>query len=78
MRAYNLKRHKITCRICFFTDQIALPDISVGAMGDWGLISYQESGLLFDKSTASTFDEERVDTLIAHKLANQVNIAIYS
>lgn len=52
-------------------DQIALPDISAGAMGNLGLISYQESGLLFDKSTASTFDEERVATLIAHKLANQ-------
>ncbi len=55
-----------------------MPDFSAGAMGNLGLISYQESGLLFDKSTASTFDEERVATLIAHKLANQVNIVIYS
>ncbi|RXN18217.1 aminopeptidase N-like protein [Labeo rohita] len=52
-------------------DQIALPDISVGAMENWGLISYQESGLLIDKNMASTFDQERVATLIAHELAHQ-------
>uniref|UniRef100_A0A672SJ33 Aminopeptidase n=1 Tax=Sinocyclocheilus grahami TaxID=75366 RepID=A0A672SJ33_SINGR len=52
-------------------DQIALPDISVEAMENWGFISYQESGLLYDKSTASTFDQERVATLIAHELAHQ-------
>ncbi|XP_052438469.1 aminopeptidase N [Carassius gibelio] len=52
-------------------DQIALPDISVGATENWGLISYPESGLLYDKSTGSTFDQERVATLIAHGLANQ-------
>uniref|UniRef100_A0A673JPB3 Aminopeptidase n=1 Tax=Sinocyclocheilus rhinocerous TaxID=307959 RepID=A0A673JPB3_9TELE len=52
-------------------DQIALPDISVGAMENWGFISYQESGLLYDKYTASTFDQERVATLIAHELAHQ-------
>ncbi len=46
-------------------------------MENWGFISYQESGLLYDKSTASTFDQERVATLIAHQLANQVNIVIY-
>ncbi|KAL1256812.1 hypothetical protein QQF64_012357 [Cirrhinus molitorella] len=51
-------------------DQIALPDISVGAMENWGLIAYQESGLLIDKATASTFDEEKVVTLIAHELAH--------
>uniref|UniRef100_A0A671MJS8 Aminopeptidase n=1 Tax=Sinocyclocheilus anshuiensis TaxID=1608454 RepID=A0A671MJS8_9TELE len=52
-------------------DQIALPDISVGAMENWGFISYQESGLLYDKYTASTFDQERVATLIARELAHQ-------
>ncbi|KAF4101381.1 alanyl (membrane) aminopeptidase-like b [Onychostoma macrolepis] len=52
-------------------DQIALPDLSVGAMENWGFISYQESGLLYDKHTASTFDRERVATLIAHELALQ-------
>uniref|UniRef100_A0A672SJ24 Aminopeptidase n=1 Tax=Sinocyclocheilus grahami TaxID=75366 RepID=A0A672SJ24_SINGR len=70
-RAHKIKLHKITCRVCFITDQIALPDISVEAMENWGFISYQESGLLYDKSTASTFDQERVATLIAHELAHQ-------
>uniref|UniRef100_A0A8C1MYQ1 Aminopeptidase n=1 Tax=Cyprinus carpio TaxID=7962 RepID=A0A8C1MYQ1_CYPCA len=51
--------------------QIAFPDISVAAMENWGVISYQESGLLYDKYTASTFDQERVATLIARELAHQ-------
>ncbi|ROL43252.1 Aminopeptidase N [Anabarilius grahami] len=52
-------------------DQIALPDFGVGAMENWGLISYQESGLLYDEDTGSTFDKEWVATLIAHELAHQ-------
>uniref|UniRef100_A0A673JHR5 Aminopeptidase n=1 Tax=Sinocyclocheilus rhinocerous TaxID=307959 RepID=A0A673JHR5_9TELE len=52
-------------------DQTALPDISAGAMENWGFISYQESGLLYDKETASTFDQERVATMISHELAHQ-------
>uniref|UniRef100_A0A8C2B541 Aminopeptidase n=1 Tax=Cyprinus carpio TaxID=7962 RepID=A0A8C2B541_CYPCA len=51
--------------------QIALPDISAGALENWGFISYQESGLLYDKKTASSFDQERVATMIAHALAHQ-------
>ncbi|KTF82027.1 hypothetical protein cypCar_00006599 [Cyprinus carpio] len=54
-----------------FQYQIAFPDISVAAMENWGVISYQESGLLYDKYTASTFDQERVATLIARELAHQ-------
>ncbi|TRY66396.1 hypothetical protein DNTS_003361 [Danionella cerebrum] len=52
-------------------DQIAVPDFGVGAMENWGLISYQESALLYDEETASTFDQEWVATLIAHELAHQ-------
>ncbi|XP_055029300.2 alanyl (membrane) aminopeptidase-like b [Misgurnus anguillicaudatus] len=52
-------------------DQIAVPDFGAGAMENWGLISYQESGLLFDKNTSSNFDKEWVATLIAHELAHQ-------
>ncbi|XP_026099240.1 aminopeptidase N-like [Carassius auratus] len=52
-------------------DQIALPDISGGAMENWGFISYQESGLLYDKESGSTFDQELVATMIAHELAHQ-------
>lgn len=52
-------------------DQIAVPDFSAGAMESWGLISYQESGLLFEKDTSSIFDKEWVATLISHELAHQ-------
>ncbi|KAA0714960.1 Aminopeptidase N [Triplophysa tibetana] len=52
-------------------DQIAVPDFSAGAMENWGLISYQESGILFEEDTSSNFDKERVATIIAHELAHQ-------
>ncbi|XP_073706368.1 aminopeptidase N-like [Garra rufa] len=52
-------------------DQIALPEISVGSMESWGLISYQESALLVEQNTALTFDHERVATQIAHELAHE-------
>lgn len=62
----------MTTNFCI-ADQIAVPDFGAGGMENWGLISYQESGLLFEKDTSSNFDKEWVATLISHELAHQVN-----
>ncbi|XP_051580791.1 aminopeptidase N-like [Myxocyprinus asiaticus] len=51
--------------------QIAVPDFSAEAMENWGLISYREAALLYDKATSSNFDKELVATVIAHELAHQ-------
>uniref|UniRef100_A0A8C2XBW9 Aminopeptidase n=1 Tax=Cyclopterus lumpus TaxID=8103 RepID=A0A8C2XBW9_CYCLU len=53
-------------------DQIALPDLGVGAMENWGLITYQEGGLLYEDGVSSLLHKEVIATLIAHELAHQV------
>ncbi|XP_051978901.1 aminopeptidase N-like isoform X2 [Xyrauchen texanus] len=53
------------------SDQIALPDFSAGAMENWGLITYRETALLYDKEISSNANKESIVTIIAHELAHQ-------
>ncbi|XP_042843592.1 aminopeptidase N [Panthera tigris] len=53
------------------SDQIALPDFNAGAMENWGLVTYRESALLYDRRSSSSGNQERVVTVIAHELAHQ-------
>lgn len=53
-------------------DQIALPDLEVAAMENWGLITYQEGNLLFEEGVSSLLHKEQIVTIIAHELAHQV------
>ncbi|XP_043845494.1 aminopeptidase N [Dromiciops gliroides] len=53
------------------SDQIGLPDFNAGAMENWGLVTYRENSLLFDDSSSSISNKERVLTVIAHELAHQ-------
>ncbi|XP_051239121.1 alanyl (membrane) aminopeptidase-like b [Dicentrarchus labrax] len=52
-------------------DQIALPDLSPAAMENWGLITYQEGGLLYEEGVSSLLHKEVIATLISHELAHQ-------
>lgn len=52
------------------TDMIALPDFQMGAMENWGLITYRETALLCTES-ASVTAKSRVVYVIAHELAHQ-------
>ncbi|XP_053722536.1 aminopeptidase N-like isoform X1 [Synchiropus splendidus] len=73
----------VTCRILTFfeqyydfpypldkSDQVALPDFNAGAMENWGLITYRETALLYDRDSSSTGNKQRVATVIAHELAH--------
>ncbi|XP_051896154.1 aminopeptidase Ey-like [Pristis pectinata] len=53
------------------SDQIALPDFNAGAMENWGLITYRETALLYDRNLSSNGNKERVVKVIAHELAHQ-------
>lgn len=55
-------------------DQIALPDLAVAGMENWGLITYQEGGLLYDEEGSSLLQKQVVAILIAHELAHQVSV----
>ncbi|XP_032259836.1 endoplasmic reticulum aminopeptidase 2 [Phoca vitulina] len=52
-------------------DLIAIPDFGSGAMENWGLITYEETSLLFDTKTSSASDQLWVTKVIAHELAHQ-------
>ena len=57
---------------------MAVPDFKAGAMENWGLITFRESELLFDEAKSSSSDQSEVAYVIAHELAHQVLIALYS
>uniref|UniRef100_A0A6Q2WYW0 Aminopeptidase n=1 Tax=Esox lucius TaxID=8010 RepID=A0A6Q2WYW0_ESOLU len=52
-------------------DLAAIPDFQSGAMENWGLTTYRESGLLFDSSKSSASDKLGITMVIAHELAHQ-------
>ncbi|XP_076842765.1 endoplasmic reticulum aminopeptidase 1 [Brachyhypopomus gauderio] len=52
-------------------DLAAIPDFQSGAMENWGLTTYRESGLLFDPQHSSTSDKLGITKVIAHELAHQ-------
>ncbi|XP_013871009.1 aminopeptidase N isoform X2 [Austrofundulus limnaeus] len=52
------------------SDQVALPDFNSGAMENWGLVMYRETGLLYDPTLSSTGNKERIVTIISHELAH--------
>mmetsp|Transcript_13709 Transcript_13709/g.19373 ORF Transcript_13709/g.19373 Transcript_13709/m.19373 type:complete len:883 (-) Transcript_13709:45-2693(-) len=52
-------------------DMIAIPDFAMGAMENWGLVTYREVDLLIDEKKASSAQRQRVCTVITHELAHQ-------
>lgn len=56
------------------TDLAAIPDFQSGAMENWGLTTYRESGLLYDPEKSSPSDKLGITKVIAHELAHQVCI----
>lgn len=51
-------------------DMAAIPDFVSGAMEHWGLITYRETALLYDKDTSSTVNKQRVAQVVAHEIAH--------
>jgi aminopeptidase N len=52
-------------------DQLAVPGTRLGAMEDWGLISYTEEMLLVDPARTSPQTRRRVYLTVAHEIAHQ-------
>lgn len=52
-------------------DMIALPDFNAGAMENWGLITYRETAMLYDETSSSVANKQRVAVVVAHELAHQ-------
>ncbi|CAI7870730.1 unnamed protein product, partial [Closterium sp. NIES-54] len=52
-------------------DLIAIPDFAMGAMENWGLITFRETALLVDENSAPAATKQRVAYVISHELAHQ-------
>lgn len=55
------------------SEQIALLDMDFAGMENWGLITYQEDGLLYEENVSSQLQKVTIATLIAHEMAHQVS-----
>ena len=60
----------------FLSVVAAIPDFQSGAMENWGLTTYRETGLLFDPEKSSASDKLAITKVIAHELAHQVAASV--
>jgi puromycin-sensitive aminopeptidase len=52
-------------------DMICITEFAMGAMENWGLVTYREVALMIDEATASPQQKQRVAVVVAHELAHQ-------
>uniref|UniRef100_A0A7S1B8F5 Aminopeptidase n=1 Tax=Corethron hystrix TaxID=216773 RepID=A0A7S1B8F5_9STRA len=52
-------------------DMVAIPEFAMGAMENWGLVTYREVELLIDPVMASSAQKQRVCIVVTHELAHQ-------
>mmetsp|Transcript_17250 Transcript_17250/g.23737 ORF Transcript_17250/g.23737 Transcript_17250/m.23737 type:complete len:895 (-) Transcript_17250:165-2849(-) len=52
-------------------DMVAIPEFAMGAMENWGLVTYREVDVLIDPTMASSSQKQRVCTVVTHELAHQ-------
>ena len=52
-------------------DMVAIPEFAMGAMENWGLVTYREVDVLIDPVKASSMQRQRVCTVVTHELAHQ-------
>ncbi len=53
-------------------DLIAIADFAIGAMENWGLLTFRENALLADEKSSSAIDKQWVALIVAHEVAHQV------
>lgn len=52
-------------------DMIAIPDFAAGAMENWGLVTYRQVSLLYDREHSTTKVMQHIAYIVAHELAHQ-------
>ena len=52
-------------------DMICVTEFAMGAMENWGLVTYRETALMIDEAKASPQSKQRVAIVVAHELAHQ-------
>jgi puromycin-sensitive aminopeptidase len=52
-------------------DMLCVTEFAMGAMENWGLVTYRETALMVDEANASPQTKQRVAIVVAHELAHQ-------
>ena len=53
-------------------DMVALPDFTSGAMENWGLLTFRETNMLYDKKALSSLPaKQSIRNVIAHEITHQ-------
>eukprot|EP00607_Mallomonas_marina_P001471 CAMPEP_0182426326 /NCGR_PEP_ID=MMETSP1167-20130531/12807_1 /TAXON_ID=2988 /ORGANISM="Mallomonas Sp, Strain CCMP3275" /LENGTH=769 /DNA_ID=CAMNT_0024607665 /DNA_START=333 /DNA_END=2642 /DNA_ORIENTATION=+ len=52
-------------------DMICCTEFAMGAMENWGLVTYREVDLMIEEHIASSQQKQRVSTIVCHELAHQ-------
>jgi puromycin-sensitive aminopeptidase len=52
-------------------DMLCVTEFAMGAMENWGLVTYRENALMIDDAKASPQSKQRVAIVVAHELAHQ-------
>ena len=52
-------------------DMLCVTEFAMGAMENWGLVTYRETALMIDAAKASPQSKQRVAIVVAHELAHQ-------
>jgi len=52
-------------------DMIAIADFAIGAMENWGLVTYRETALLVDPLNTSAVRKQYIALVVAHELSHQ-------
>ena len=65
-------RHHLAFVIHSDSDLFAIPDFPDVAMENWGLITFDETELLYNEESDPANSRQRVALVIAHELAHQV------
>ncbi|XP_065349189.1 aminopeptidase Ey-like [Cloeon dipterum] len=52
-------------------DMIALPDLTMNSMENWGMVTYEETCMLYEESNSEIISKELVTVVVAHELSHQ-------
>ena len=55
-------------------DLVAVPDFYIGAMENWGLLTFRETALLFRPDSGTQRSRQYVSILVTHEIAHQVQM----
>ncbi|KAG9459294.1 hypothetical protein H6P81_003802 [Aristolochia fimbriata] len=52
-------------------DMVAVPDFAMGAMENYGLVTYRDTALLYDENHCAAANKQWIAIVVAHELAHQ-------